>query len=385
MELRLEGLTELSTKKAKRVLVAMSGGVDSSVTAALLKEQGYEVIGVTFHLWGENNDSRNLKSCCGLASVEDACRVAHKIGIPHLVVNMVDFFSQTVVSDFLNEYANGRTPNPCIRCNEFVKYGAFLKGAESLGADFIATGHYARIVKGNDGLYHLLRGIDRQKDQSYVLYMLTQSIMERVLLPLGNYTKPEVREIARRLGLPVHDKPDSQEICFVGAIDDYREFLKKMRPDLVKPGPIVTEDGKVIGTHMGVAFYTIGQRRGLGISNPSGEPLYVIKIDPETNTLVVGRRESVLTKEAIVESVNWTRGEPPKESFRARVKHRYRSPEGLAWVEPIDERKVKVVWDEPQWAVTPGQAAVFYDAETGEEVLGGGTICKTVSDVGRKD
>lgn len=381
MGFRFEGANFPAPRKTKRVLVAMSGGVDSSVTAALLKEQGYEVIGVTFHLWGENNNSENLRSCCGLRGVEDACRVAHKLGIPHLVVNMVDFFAQTVVADFINEYARGRTPNPCVRCNEFVKYGLFLKGAETLGADFIATGHYARIVKGEDGLYHLLKAVDRQKDQSYVLYMLTQSVMARVLLPLGNYRKSEVREIARRLGLPVHDKPESQEICFVDT-DDYRDFLKKMRPDLVKPGPIVTEDGKVIGTHMGVAFYTVGQRHGLGISNPSGEPLYVVKIDAETNTLVVGRRERVLTKEAVVEAVNWVSGEPPKGSVRARVKHRYKSPEGLAWVEPIDETKVRVVWDEPQWAVTPGQCAVFYDAERGEEVLGGGTICKTVSEVG---
>lgn len=383
MDFRFEGETFLSTKKTQRVLVAMSGGVDSSVTAALLKEQGYEVIGVTFHLWGENNDTRNLRSCCGLASVEDACRVAHKIGIPHFVVNMVDFFSQTVVADFISEYERGRTPNPCIRCNEFVKYGLFLKGAEVLEADFVATGHYARIVRGSDGLYHLLKAVDRKKDQSYVLYVLTQPIMAKTLLPLGNYTKSEVREIAQRLGLPVHNKPESQEICFVGS-SDYREFLKKMRPYLVKPGPIVTEDGKVIGIHMGVAFYTIGQRHGLGISNPSGEPLYVIKMDAETNTVVVGRRESVLTKEAIVEALNWTSGEPPKEKIRARVKHRYRSPEGLALVELIDDKRAKVIWDEPQWAVTPGQSAVFYDAETGEEVLGGGIICKTVNKVGER-
>ncbi len=376
MDFHFEDLPPATSQQAKRVLVAMSGGVDSSVTAALLKEQGYEVIGVTFHLWGENKDLRNLRSCCGLASVEDACRVAHKIEIPHLVVNMVDFFTQTVVANFINEYARGRTPNPCIRCNEFVKFGVFLKVAEKLGADFVATGHYARIVKGDDGLYHLLKAVDREKDQSYVLYVLNQSIMAKILLPLGNYTKPQVREIAKRLGLPVHDKPESQEICFVDT-GDYRDFLKKMKPDLIKPGPIVTEDGKVIGTHMGVAFYTIGQRHGLGISNPSGEPLYVVKIDAETNTIVVGRRESVLTKEAVVEAVNWVGGEPPKESIRSRVKHRYRSPEGLAWVEPIDKNKVKVIWDEPQWAVTPGQSAVFYDAEVGEEVLGGGIICET--------
>ncbi len=371
----------LPTKGKKRVLVAMSGGVDSSVTAALLKEQGYEVIGVTFRLWAGNEGQEHAKACCGIDSVEDARRVANKLGIPHFVSNMTDFFAKTVVANFVNEYAKGRTPNPCVRCNEFVKYRLFLQRAEALDADYIATGHYARLVKGNDGHYHLLKAVDRNKDQSYVLYMLKQTVMARVLLPLGELTKPQVREIAKKLGLPVYSKPDSQEICFVDT-DDYRDFIKKMRPDLVKPGPIVTEDGKRIGTHMGVAFYTIGQRRGLRISNPSTEPLYVAKINAETNTIVVGRRELVMTKEATVEAVNWVRGEPPKGSVRARVKHRYKSPEGLAWIEVIDEKSVRVIWDEPQWAVTPGQIAVFYDEETGEEVLGGGTICKTVSKVG---
>ena len=369
--------TVLTPKKKKRVLVAMSGGVDSSVAAALLKEQDYEVIGVTFRLWGGNEGQEHAKACCGIDSVEDARRVANKLGIPHYVMNMTDFFARTVVADFINEYARGRTPNPCVRCNEFVKYRLFLQRALELDADYIATGHYARIVY--NGRYRLLKAIDRQKDQSYVLYMLTQPVMERVLLPIGNLTKSQVREIAKQLELPVYSKPDSQEICFVEG-DDYREFLRKMRPDLVKPGPIVTEDGKIVGTHMGVAFYTIGQRRGLGVSNPEGEPLYVVRIDPETNTIVVGKRDALLTREAIVEAVNWVSGETPKAAIRARVKHRYRSPEGLAWVEPISETKVRVIWDEPQWAVTPGQIAVFYDAETGEEVLGGGTICSTVSE-----
>ncbi|MCS7263589.1 MAG: tRNA 2-thiouridine(34) synthase MnmA [Armatimonadetes bacterium] len=367
--------TFLPPKQKKRVMVAMSGGVDSSVTAALLKEQGYEVIGVTFRLWAGNEGQEHAKACCGIDSVEDARRVANKLGIPHFVFNMTDFFSKTVVENFVNEYARGRTPNPCVRCNEFIKYRLFLQRAEALDADYIATGHYARIVKSDDGRYRLLKAVDKNKDQSYVLYMLTQSVMAKILLPVGNLTKPQVREIAKQMGLPVYSKPDSQEICFVDT-DDYREFLKKVRPDLVKMGPIVTEDGKVIGTHMGVAFYTVGQRHGLGISNPSGEPLYVVRIDAETNILVVGRRDSVLTKEAIVEAVNWVSGEVPNGRIRAKVKHRYKSPEGLAWVEIIDEKKVRVIWDEPQWAVTPGQIAVFYDLETGEEVLGGGTICK---------
>ena len=222
----------LPTKGKKRVLVAMSGGVDSSVTAALLKEQGYEVIGVTFRLWAGNEGQEHAKACCGIDSVEDARRVANKLGIPHFVSNMTDFFAKTVVANFVNEYAKGRTPNPCVRCNEFVKYRLFLQRAEALDADYIATGHYARLVKGNDGHYHLLKAVDRNKDQSYVLYMLKQTVMARVLLPLGELTKPQVREIAKKLGLPVYSKPDSQEICFVDT-DDYRDFIKKMRPDLV--------------------------------------------------------------------------------------------------------------------------------------------------------
>ncbi|MFA0753049.1 MAG: hypothetical protein IMHGJWDQ_000817 [Candidatus Fervidibacter sp.] len=368
----------LTPKGTKRVLVAMSGGVDSCVTAALLKAQGYEVIGVTFLLWTGNEGQEHAKACCGVDSVEDARRIAHKLGIPHFVLNMTDFFAQTVVTDFINEYTQGRTPNPCVRCNEFVKFRLFLHRAEALDADFIATGHHARIVKGEDERFHLLKGVDAQKDQSYVLYMLTQPVMARVLMPIGHFTKAQVREMARQWGLPVYNKPDSQEICFVEG-DDYREFLRKRRPDLVKQGPIVTEEGKVIGTHIGIAFYTVGQRRGLGISSPKGEPLYVVRIDAATNTIVVGKRESLLTREAIVGAVNWVGGEPPEKPLKVRGKHRYRSPEGLAWVEPLTERKVRVIWDEPQWAVTPGQIAVFYDAETGQEVLGGGTILSTVS------
>lgn len=368
----------LTPKKTKRVLVAMSGGVDSSVTAALLKQQGYEVIGVTFRLWAGNEGQEHAKACCGVDSVEDARRVAQILDIPHYVLNLTDVFAKTVVANFINEYATGRTPNPCVRCNEFIKYRVFLQRAEALDADYIATGHYARIIA--NGHFRLLKAVDPQKDQSYVLYMLTQPVLARTLLPLGNFTKAQTREMAKAFGLPVANKPDSQEICFVEG-DDYREFLRQRRPDLVKPGPIVTEDGKVIGTHRGIAFYTVGQRRGLGIHNPKGEPLYVVRIDGATNTLVVGRREALLTREAVVGAVNWICGEPPKSAVRARVKHRYRSAEGLAWVEPLDGRRARILWDEPQWAVTPGQIAVFYDAATGEEVLGGGTILMTASTI----
>lgn len=384
MECPLGLPTTLPTKKTKRVLVAMSGGVDSSVAAALLKQQGYEVIGVTFRLWAGNEGKEHAKACCGIDSIEDARRVANKLDIPHYVFNLTDFFTKTVVSNFVEEYARGRTPNPCVKCNEFVKFRLFLQRAEALDADFIATGHYARIVKDGESRYRLLKAVDRQKDQSYVLYMLTQQVMAKVLFPIGHFTKSQVREIARQLDLPVHSKPESQDICFVDG-NDYREFLRKVRPELIKPGPIVTEHGEVIGTHIGVAFYTVGQRHGLGISNPKGEPLYVIHIDAETNTLVVGPRKAVLTKEAIVSAVNWVKGEPPKESIRARVKHRYKSPEGLAWVEPLSEKEVRVIWDEPQWAVTPGQIAAFYDAGNAEEVLGGGTIVKGVKSEVKSD
>lgn len=369
-------LTALAPKRAKRVLVAMSGGVDSSVTAALLKEKGYEVIGITFYLWGGTEGQKYAKACCDIGSVEDACRVTQMLDIPHYVLNLREFFAKTVITDFINEYAQGRTPNPCIRCNEFIKFRFLLHKADELDADYIATGHYARIVR--DGCYRLLKAKDLQKDQSYVLYMLTQSVLARTLFPLGELKKMQTREIAHQLGLPVAVKPESQEICFIEG-DDYRNFLRTQRPDLVKPGLIVTEDGKVVGRHQGIAFYTIGQRHGLGIANPKGEPFYVVRLDAETNTVIVGRRESVLTKETIVEAVSWVSGEFPREAIYACVKHRYRSPEASALIEPISEREAKVVWDEPQWAVTPGQAAVFYDAKIGEEVLGGGTIGKTIS------
>ncbi|GBC98534.1 tRNA-specific 2-thiouridylase MnmA [bacterium HR17] len=376
MECPLQLPTLLTPKKTKRVLVAMSGGVDSSVTAALLKRQGYEVIGVTFRLWAGNEGQEHAKACCGIDSVEDARRVAQLLGIPHYVLNLTDAFARTVVADFINEYASGRTPNPCVRCNEFIKYRLFLRKALELDADYIATGHYARIVK--NGRYRLLKALDAQKDQSYVLYMLTQPVLARTLLPLGDYRKVETRALARQWGLPVAAKPDSQEICFVDG-DDYREFLRRQRPDLVRPGPIVTEDGEIVGTHIGVAFYTVGQRRGLGVTSRDGEPWYVVRIDAATNTLVVGKRASLQVRAAVVDAVNWVGGEPPAAPMRAHVRHRYRAPDALAWVEPLHQQRVRVVWDEPQWAVTPGQIAVFYDAVTGEEVLGGGTIVATTN------
>jgi len=355
-----------------KVVVAMSGGVDSSVAAAILKEEGHQVIGVTMQIWPSDKQACEVDrfdGCCGLSAVEDAKRAAYKLGIPHYVMNFRDVFAQKVIAHFCQEYSLGRTPNPCIRCNQYIKFDALLDRARGLGADFVATGHHARIKKDEaSGRYLLKKGNDRRKDQSYVLYPLTQEQLEHSLLPIGNFTKERVREIARELGLPAAAKPESQEICFIPD-DDYPRFLEEYVPQAIKPGPILDKEGNILGEHRGILFYTVGQRKGLGIA--AKEPFYVTAIDRERNTLIVGNKEDVYGNKLIASKLNWIAIESLKQPITVKAKIRYRHQEAEAEVAPLDEDQVYVEFKAPQMAITPGQAIVFYD---GDSVVGGGTI-----------
>lgn len=350
-----------------RVVVAMSGGVDSSVAAALLRDQGYEVIGVTMRLLPPDEEAEGPRfgGCCGVGAVMDAKRVAHRLGIPHYVVDFRDVFASRVIADFAREYTRGRTPNPCVRCNQHVKFDALLAKASELGAEKVATGHYARIARRN-GTYLLKKAADSRKDQSYFLYVMTQEQLRRALFPLGRLSKEGVRQLAARLGLPVADKPDSQEVCF--APEDYAAFLQERAGVAARPGPIVDVQGRVLGEHRGIAAYTIGQRRGLGIA--TGEPMYVVAIDSEKNRLVVGGRQQACASELTAAQVNWIPRAPQGAiTVRARIRHQHQ--EARAIVSPAGEDRARVHFREPQMAIAPGQAVVFYDGDT---VLGGGNI-----------
>jgi tRNA-uridine 2-sulfurtransferase len=356
--------------KAKRVVVAMSGGVDSSVTAALLKDKGFEVIGLTMQLMERSLD---WGGCCGLSNIEDAKRVAHSLKIPHYVLNFRDIFQKKVIADFCREYQRGRTPNPCIRCNKYIKFDRLLDKAKQLEADYLATGHYARIEFDNRTKKYILRkGIDARKDQSYVLYAMKQKQLKNTLMPLGGMTKQEVRKIARDKKLPVADKAESQEICFIPD-NDYGNFISRYSRKKIQPGPIINKNGQVIGKHKGVIFYTIGQRKGLRIA--AKNPLYVVAIDPKSNIIMAGEKEDVYKDELIAEKINFINSSKLKMPKRLQVKIRYLHQAAWAMVSPLDDNKVKVKFDHPQWAVTPGQAAVFYlPSNKGDKVVGGGTI-----------
>lgn len=346
----------------KLVVVAMSGGVDSSVSAALLKEEGYEVLGMTM-CFKIPDRAAGKQSCCGIQGIEDARRVAHTLGIRHLVVTLEDVFKEKVIRDFCDEYAHGRTPNPCIRCNQFIKFDALLKRALAAGAEYLATGHYAQVVNTKEG-FTLKKGVDDRKDQSYFLYRLSQDQLKRVLFPIGSYTKDRVREMARRFGLGVATKSDSQEICFLPG-NDYRDFLSaKLR---LKPGHIVDREGVVLGQHKGVALYTVGQRQGLGIA--AKHPLYITRIDAGTNTIVVGPLQEAQKKEFFIAAPHFI-SEKPKKKIVLRVKIRYNHKESPAQITPSAGR-MRVLFKSPQFAITPGQAAVFYKRNT---VVGGGII-----------
>ncbi len=403
------GSNEMSSKT---VVTAMSGGVDSSVTAVLLKDRGFKVIGITMQIWERSRDWGDY-----------AKKIANKLGIPHYVLDLRDIFKEKVIANFCEEYKQGRTPNPCIRCNKYIKFDSLVKKAKELGADYIATGHYARIQKakgkghtlsgtgreksarrslGAGGgreeakiRYLLKKGIDTKKDQSYVLYTMTQEQLQHTLMPLGDLTKDRVKQIAKEKDLSVANRPESQEICFIPD-NNYGDFLRKYipaegLPEGTEPGPIVNKEGKVIGEHQGIIFYTIGQRKRIGVANK--EPLYVITIDKENNTIVVGKKEEGYADELLADNLNFIDIEKLKTPIKVEAKIRYLHQPSAATVIPLGKdrvhpvkssditsgefaigelfNRVKVKFEQPQWAITPGQAVVFYDKE---EVIGGGTI-----------
>jgi tRNA-uridine 2-sulfurtransferase len=348
------------------VLVAMSGGVDSSVSAALLHERGYRVVGEHMklvHLDGVDH------GCCGPQAEADAAAVAQVAGFEFRVVDMSSTFERTVLADFFDEHRAGRTPNPCVRCNEQIKFGAFLHRADRLGFDFVATGHYARTWQDDDERWHLARGVDRSKDQSYVLHVLGQEQLSRSLFPVGGQSKAETRAHAERLGLPVAGKPDSQEVCFVPGAD-HGAFLERHAPDLVRAGEVVDAEGSVMAAHDGTFRFTIGQRRGTGVS--TGERVYVVDVDRSANRVVVGPGELLARRGLAADRVSWIAGGPPgDEPFEATVRIRYRGEDVPAVVEPEGPDHASVEFRTPQRAIAPGQSVVFY---AGEEVLGGGRI-----------
>ena len=355
--------------KKFRIMVAMSGGVDSSVAAAILSSEGHEVVGVTLRLVPPEISSDEGGRCCSIWDVEDARRVASQLGIPYYLFNLRGDFAKHVIEYFVSEYSKGRTPNPCVVCNDRIKFGSLFKKAKLLGFDFIATGHYARSVcDPRTGRMKLLRGVDRDKDQSYFLYRMNQDQLAMTIFPLGNLRKEEVKELAISFGLHVFRKRESQELCFVVG-ESHGDFVARMNPAAGKEGPILDEWGKVVGTHKGIAFYTIGQRKGLGISSP--KPLYVKAIDPSRNAIFVCEEGGLYGKRFTVEDPSFISWDEPPKGFRAEVHIRYKSSGSMAFVSPLPGKGLMVELEKPQKAITPGQSVVFYD---GDEVLGGGII-----------
>jgi len=361
---------QLKSPAETTVVVAMSGGVDSSVAAALLVEQGYNCIGVMMRLWAEMGEGEgSTNKCCSLESVHDARRVADQLGIPFYLINVEEPFKQKVVDFFIAGYSNGLTPNPCVECNRHIRFDYLLNYARRLGADYLATGHYARLHRLEDGTVQLHKAVDPGKDQSYVLSVMGQAELRDVLFPVGDYPKPAIRQIAQARGLPIASKHDSMDLCFVFD-DDYRRFLKDWAATAMRPGPIIDRHGGYYGEHQGLPSYTIGQRKGLGISGAS-EPLFVLELDHQNNTLVVGPMAELGTDQLVATGVNWTLDQPPAAGTPAECKIRYRAQPMACTLYPAADGEVIVQLAEPLRDVTPGQRAVFY---VGDLCLGGGTI-----------
>ena len=356
---------------AKKVVVGMSGGVDSSVAALLLKRQGYDVVGVTMQIWQEESPAVTAAQggCCGFDAAEDARRVADVLDIPHYVMNFRKEFREKVMDYFVSEYLAGRTPNPCIACNRYVKWESLLRRSMEIGADYIATGHYAGIIRLKNGRYAVRNAVTTKKDQTYALYSLTQEQLAHTLMPVGDYTKEEIRQIAEEAGLPVAHKPDSQEICFIPD-NDYAAFIDREAKERVpKPGNFVTTDGQVLGRHLGITHYTVGQRKGLNLA--MGRPVFVKEIRPDTNQVVIGEADEVFGGSLVCGHINYMGMEDLKEPREALAKIRYGHTGEKCVMERIGEDRIKCVFQKPVRAMTPGQAVVFY--EDGY-VLGGGTI-----------
>jgi tRNA-specific 2-thiouridylase len=348
----------------------MSGGVDSSVAAALLVEQGYDVVGLMMRLWSEPGQEAVYNKCCTPEAMANARYIANMLGIPFYTIDTKEVFKEKIVDFFIDGYASGVTPNPCLECNRHIRWEFLLNKALSLGATHLATGHYARVRRLDDGNFQLLKAIDEKKDQAYVLSVMGQEQLRHALFPVGDYTKPQIRELARRFNLPVAERADSQDLCFL-ADNDYRRFLSEHAPQVVQPGPILNRAGEVLGQHLGLAFYTIGQRKGIGLAAP--EALYVLGTDPARNALIVGPLRELGGKTMRVGRINWVSGLAPAGPFEAMVKIRYKAAERRATVTPLDATRAGVAFEAPVRDITPGQGAVFFD---GEVVLGGGIILK---------